>query len=365
MVQKNGSSIFEDYTAGPQTDTTIVFRMSNGLNTYRKSVALCADKYAKKWSSTLASTFLPYQAVYNAACTGNMTVNVLNDTVKIIDYTGTINRSNSTFAYQWLRSTNKVASSIIAGANSANLTITQADRGAFFRRLTRICSANTFSDTTNWSNTTVGTPNAINGKAIVVDQICLNETVRVCLDNYTPLATDTPAFVWQYSPDDINWFNMNTNNSNDTCITAVVTPQFQYFRRLTFWCPSGRIDSSVSTPLIYIKNLPWLESFTAQQQFGRIFTLTAGEVVSQFVARILRPILGGKIWSEASGGKSDKHMSNWGPTPSPDVNKTPANARRNDLKLITPAFDLKRGKYYRFSFWHKEDAANICWDSFM
>jgi hypothetical protein len=326
--------------------------MSNGLNTYRKSVALCADKYAKKWSSTLASTFLPYQAVYNAACTGNMTVNVLNDTVKIVDYTGTINRSNSTFAYQWLRSTNKIGSNIIAGANSASLTITQADRGAFFRRLTRICSANTFSDTTSWSNTTVGRSTAINGKAIVVDQICLNETVRICLDNYTPLATDTPAFVWQYSPDDINWFNMNTDKSNDTCITAVVTPEFQYFRRLTFWCPSGRIDSSVSTPLIYIKSLPWFESFTAQQQFGENIYFNCWRGSKPVCGSYSPNYTGGKIWSESGGGKSGKHMSNWGPTPSPDAPKTPANARRNDMKLITPAFALKRGSYYRFSFWH-------------
>lgn len=363
MIRPNGSTDFVDYNTGPQTDTTIVFRMSNGLTTYRKSVALCADKYAKKWSSTLASTFLPYQAVYNAACTGNMTVNVLNDTVKIVDYTGTINRSNSTFAYQWLRSTNKIGSNIIAGANSASLTITQADRGAFFRRLTRICSANTFSDTTSWSNTTVGRSTAINGKAIVVDQICLNETVRICLDNYTPLATDTPAFVWQYSPDDINWFNMNTDKSNDTCITAVVTPEFQYFRRLTFWCPSGRIDSSVSTPLIYIKSLPWFESFTAQQQFGENIYFNCWRGSKPVCGSYSPNYTGGKIWSESGGGKSGKHMSNWGPTPSPDAPKTPANARRNDMKLITPAFALKRGSYYRFSFWHREDASNICWDS--
>lgn len=360
MILKNGSSFWEDYNQAPLTDTTIVFRMNNGLNSYRKSVALCADKYARKWSSTVASTFLPYQAVFNATCTGSMTINVLNDTVKIVDYTGTIPRSNSTFAYQWLRSTNKVSSTIVAGANSANLTITQADRRAFFRRLTRICSANTFSDTTNWSNTTVGNPTAQNGRAIVVDQICLNETVRLCLDNYLPLTTDTPTFVWQYSPDDITWTNMNTNNSNDTCITAVVGADFQYFRRLTYWCPSGRVDSSVSTPLVYIKNLPWFESFTAQQQFGRDILFNCWRASSP-VCNTYNPVYaGGQIWSRASGGKSDKFMSNWGPAP---VDPKMPPGRRNDMKLITPAFDLKRGKVYRFSFWHRETTANICWDS--
>jgi len=183
------------------------------------------------------------------------------------------------------------------------------------------------------------------------------------LDNFIPLATDTPTYVWQYSPDDINWSNINSTNSNDECMTALVKADFQYFRRLTFWCPSGRIDSSVSTPLIYVKNLPWLESFTAQQQFGENILFNCWRV-SNPVCNTYAPVYaGGKIWSESSGGKSDKHMSNWGPTPTPDVNKTPANARRNDLKLITPAFDLKRGKVYRFSFWHREDASNLCWDS--
>jgi hypothetical protein len=360
MILKQGSSFWEDYNQAPLTDTTIVFRMNNGLNSYRKSVALCADKYARKWSSTVASAFLPYQSVYNAACTGNMTLNVLNDTVKIIDYTGTIPRNNSTFAYQWLRSTNKVTSTIIGGANSANLTITQADRGSFFRRLTRICSANTFSDTTNWSNTTVGTPTVQNGRAIVVDQICLNETVRLCLDNYFPLATDTPTFVWQYSPDDITWTNMNSSRSNDTCITAVVGADFQYYRRLTSWCPSGRVDSSVSTPVVYIKNLPWFESFTAQQQFGRDILFNCWRASSPVCNTYTPTYAGGQIWSRATGGKSGKFMSNWGPAPQ-DPKAPPG--RRNDMKLITPAFDLKRGKVYRFSFWHRETTANICWDS--
>ncbi|MFN7239878.1 MAG: hypothetical protein ACK5UE_06135, partial [Chitinophagales bacterium] len=360
MVMKNGSNIWEDYNQAPLTDTTIIFRMNNGLNSYRKSVALCADKYARKWSSTIASTFLPFQAVYNASCTGNMTINVLNDTVKIIDYTGTIPRSNSTFAYQWLRSTNKVSSNIIGGANSANLTITQADRGSFFRRLTRICSGNTFSDTTNWSNTTVGTPTVQNGRAIVVDQICLNETVQVCLDNYFPLTTDTPTFVWQYSPDDITWTNMNTSKSNDTCITAVVGAEFQYYRRLTSWCPSGRIDSSVSTPVVYIKNLPWFESFTAQQQFGRDILFNCWRASSPVCNTYSPTYAGGQIWSRATGGKSGKFMANWGPAPQ-DPKAPPG--RRNDMKLITPAFDLKRGKVYRFSFWHRETTANLCWDS--
>lgn len=360
MVMKNGSNIWEDYTQNPLTDTNITFRMNNGLNSYRKSVALCADKYARKWSSTVASTFLPYQAVYNATCTGNMTLNVLNDTVKIIDYTGTIPRNNSTFGYQWLRSTNKVTSSIVAGANSANLTVTQADRGSFFKRLTRICSANSFSDTTNWSNTTVANPTALNGRASVVDQICLNETVRICLDNYFPLTTDTPTFVWQSSPDDINWSNMNTVNSNDTCITALVTPDFQYFRRLTFWCPSGRVDSSNSTPLIYIKNLPWTESFTAQVQFGRDILFNCWRSSTPVCNTYTPNYTGGQIWSRASGGKTGKFMSNWGPAPQDP--KTPPG-RRNDMKLITPAFSLERGKVYRFSFWHRETTANICWDS--
>jgi hypothetical protein len=365
MILKNGSNFWEDYTTGPQTDTTIVFRMSNGLNTYRKSMALCSDKYAKKWSSTLASTFLPYQAIYQTVCAGTMNLNVLNDTVRITDYTGVIPRNNTTFGYQWLRSTNKIGGTIIAGANGANLTIAQADRGAFFKRLTRICSANTFSDTTNWSNTSVGAPSVQNGSATVTNQICLNETVRICVDNFSPHGTDTPTYVWQYSPNDINWSNMNTVNSNDTCITAIVTSGFQYYRRLTYWCPSGRVDSTRSARVNYIKTLPWLESFTGQTQFGRNIVYNCWRSAIP-VCNSYSQFLGGRVYSEIAGGKSDKHISNWGPeSPSgnPDVQKTPPNARRNDLKLITPAFDLKRGKHYRFSFWNREDASNLCWDS--
>lgn len=361
MIKRDGSSFWEDYTQAPQWDTVISFRMINGLNSYRKSVSLCSDKYAKKWSSSVASTFLPYQPVYNVTCSGNMTINVLNDTIKILDYTGTVTRSNTTAAYQWLRSTNKITGNIVAGATSASLTITQADRGAFYKRLTRICASNTYSDTTNWSNYSVGNPSHANGRAVVLDQICLNDTVRLCVANLLPNGTDTASYVWQYSEDDINWVNMNTVRSNDSCMIAIVTPKFQYFRRLTYWCPSGRVDSTISTPLIYVNKLPWFESFTAQAQFGENILWNCWRGYKP-VCQLYGNYAGGKIWSESSGGKSGKHMSNWGPTPSPDAPKMPPG-RRNDLKLVTPAFELFRGKVYRFSFWHQEDASNICWDS--
>lgn len=40
----------------------------------------------------------------------------------------------------------------------------------------------------------------------------------------------------------------------------------------------------------------------------------------------------------------------------------PVNQSHNNL-LVTPAFELQGGISYRFSFFHKEDGANICWDS--
>lgn len=360
MIKPNGSSIWLDYTQAPITDTSITFRMANGLNLYRKSVALCADKYAKKWSSTEASTFLPYQPVFSAACTSSMTINVLNDTVKVKDYTGTTIRSNSTFAYQWIKSTNKSSSSIVAGATSATLPITQADRNAFFKRLVRLCSANTFSDTSNWSNTVVAVPNSVNGRAEVVEQICLNDSVKICVANAVPRGTDTPTFVWQYSPDDINWTNINNNNSNDTCFRTIVGPQYQYYRRLTYWCPSGIIDSTISTPVIYIRSLPWLESFSSQVQFNKDIYYSCWRGSTPVCGTYSPTYLGGQFWSRATGGKSSQFISNWGPAPADPKNPP---GRRADMKVITPAFNLQRGKIYRFSFWHKEDASNLCWDS--
>lgn len=361
QIKRNGNGFFEDYTQTPLTDTTITFRMNNGWNSYRKSISLCPGKYSKSWYSTEAKTFLPYQAVYDAACAGNMTVRVLNDTVKVVDYTGTTNRSNSTFAYQWLRSTNKVTTTVVAGATNPTLTITQADKNVFFKRLTRICSANTFSDTTLWSNINVGTsPVSVNGQAQVTSTICLNDSVQMCIINGFNRGTDTPTFVWQYSPDNINWVNMSTNSSNDSCTKALVTPAFQYFRRLTFWCPSGIVDSSKSVPLIYIQTLPWSESFTAQVQFGKDILLPCWRGITPVCGTYNPVYTGGQIWSRASGGKSDKFMANWGPAA---VDPKMPPGRKNDIKLMTPAFNLKRGKVYRISFWHKEDGSNICWDS--
>jgi hypothetical protein len=361
MYQSYSANFFENYTQAPMTDTTISFRMLKGWTSYKKSVSLCADKYAKTWSSTVAKTFLPFELIDTIACSGPMTVRVVSDTVKTVDYTGTSIRSNAAFTYQWLKSiNNKVTSFIIPAAIGPTLSITQADKTAFFKRITKICGTSPSQDTTQWSNLVFNTPNSVNGKAEVFDEICLNDSVKICVVNFTPKVGDTATYLWQVSDDEITWTNLLSNTSNDSCIKVLVGPFYKYFRRLTYWCPSGVKDSSTSTPLIYVQNLPWCEGFTNQALFGKDVLFNCWRASNPVCNSYLPTYAGGQLWSRTNTGKTDKGMSNWGPPPADP--KTPPG-RKLDLKLITPAFYLTRGKIYRFSFWQKTDAPNLCWDS--
>jgi hypothetical protein len=364
LYKPQGVSFFLDYTQAPMTDTTIVFRMLKGWTEYRKSVALCPDKYAKQWKSSIAKTFLPFEVIDTIACTGPMNVRVVNDTVKTVDYLGTNIRSNATFSYQWIKSTNnKLTSFIVPSAVSAILPITSADKTSFFKRITKICSGSSSQDTTQWSNLVFSNPNNINGKAEIFDQVCLNDSVRVCVSNFTPLAGDTATYLWQASNDEIVWTNILNNSSNDSCIKVLVGPTYKYFRRLTYWCPSGIKDSTASTPVIYIQSFPWCENFTNQAIFGENILFNCWRAYNLTCSSNSPSYPGGKIWSRTNTGKTTKGMSNWGPAPGDSKAPIPTRARRSDIKLVTPAFYLTRGKIYRFSFWHREDAANLCWDS--
>lgn len=349
------------YNGLPATDTTIAFRMLKGWTHFKKSLSLCPDKYAKQYESSIASTFVPFQAVDTIACSGPMTVRLFEDSVKLKDFSGTTIRSNATFSYQWLKSTNNKATFfIVPGANLATLPITSADKTAFFKRITKICATSPTQDTSNWSNLVFNNPNALNGKAEVFDAICLNDSVKICVVNFTPKVGDTATYIWQSSEDEITWTNILTERSNDSCIKVLVSPKYQYFRRLTYWCPSGLKDSSASTPLIYIQNLPWCESFTNQGIFGKDILFNCWRAFNPVCNSYAQLYTGGQLWSRTSGGKTDRSMSNWGPA-AVDPKNPPG--RKADIKLVTPAFNLKRGKIYRFSFWHNATTANICWDS--
>ena len=121
---------------------------------------------------------------------------------------------------------------------------------------------------------------------------------------------------------------------------------------MTFWCPSGVIDSTESIPIRYNKPIG-CETFVSIPALGK------NKLYNCWTYRNACPSWTPKygsnpIYSRSGVGRSDNAMSH---QTSPPADLTA------DGKLITPAYDLKRGKYYRFSFWHQEGAPNLCWDS--
>ena len=154
--RRNGNSYFEEIMSSPVG--SLKFRMLPGLTSYRKSFYFCpGNKYAKKIASSAASTFMPYQLVFdsfNCDTSGNLTMRVLNDTIKYVDYTGTKIRGGSK-SYTWYSSPNKINWTLVSGAASANLSIPNVNKYLYYKRIRNICPNSTPSfalDTSNWSN---------------------------------------------------------------------------------------------------------------------------------------------------------------------------------------------------------------------
>lgn len=354
------SSGFLTYTLNPLTDSTIAFRLKKGLTLYRKTTTLCDDKYATKTVSTVASTFLPYRAVINVPnCSTTLVANVLDDTIKITDVNHTIVR-NGPFAYQWYSSTDKVNFNPIASGTTKSLTLASGTSNLYYKRVMRQCPASPLEDTTNISNVYVPNPSTLNGKTEIFTEVCLNNYVNIGVTNNI-IRAGTPTYIWQKSADEITWVNIESPTANDSVLVELVGPNYIYFRRLTLWCPSNIVDSSKSTPLVYNQPLPWCESFNNMIQSGENVYFNCWRGTKPVCSSYTPTYAGSKIWSKpGSGQSSSMGMSNWGP-PTADPPNPPG--RVADNKLITPAFYLMKGKIYRFSFWHKENSGNLCWDS--
>lgn len=353
--KQNGVPYWEDYTLAPQTTTTTSFKMRKGLTSYRKSFYFCpTNKFAKKTVSSIATTFLPYQLVYdtfNCDTASYVNMRVLNDSIRYTDYTGTKYRLGPK-TYSWIESTNKITSSFISGQSGRTLSILNLYKDRFYRRIATVCpSAPQTRDTTDWSNFRFSKPNSANGKAVVISEICLDRRVTIGVDNFT-VRSGTPYYVWQTSPDELTWTDLLTSSSNLDTTGTIVTSQSQFFRRLTYWCPSGIIDSSQSIPVRYNKPI-------GCETFVSIPALGANKLYNCWgfsnACSSWTPKYGtNPIYSRGGVGKSDIAMSH---------QTQPPTATSADGHLITPAYELKRGKVYRFSFWHKEGTGNICWDS--
>lgn len=339
---------WETYTRNPQTNSTASLRMPQGWTSYRRTTAFCPGRYAYKVSSSIARSFLPFQTVFDSFnCSTALNVGVLNDTPRVVDHRGTRFRRGPR-VFQWLNNAGQ-----IAGATLQKLSIASSAKTLKYRRVTGFCPSGSTNDTTVPSVFGVNKPNQSNGRADIMDEVCLGYLVRIHVVDGITKGTD--SFVtWQESDDEFVWRNMVTPDANRDTITVRVTNITKYYRKLTLWCPNGIIDSSKSLPVVYNKDIG-CETFNDIIITGRNGLYNCWRFSNACAS--WNPRYGNApIWSRP--GKAGLGMRHRG-TPQEDMPPLAA-----DGKLYMPAYYLERGKIYRVSFFHKEDGGqNLCWDS--
>lgn len=182
------------------------------------------------------------------------------------------------------------------------------------------------------------------------NDICLNDTLLCTLDSATSGTGIT--YQWQFSPNDQANSFVDMPGVTGTTYKSLVTTSYQYFRVIVTCTNGANVwkDTSASAQVVYINILPWNEKLENMLVIGRdrVWNCWRNYCTT------------GEFWSSQAGrGGQGSVCYNFQGGPKPPY---PVNQSHNNL-LVTPAFELQGGISYRFSFFHKEDGANICWDS--
>lgn len=192
-----------------------------------------------------------------------------------------------------------------------------------------------------------GKPSA--GKAITGLDICLNDTITLRTVFSNP-GVGGLTFQWQMSLNDLPpWNNVPSMGTDSTC-RVLVTTKYRYYRVIFTCTASGLSDTSVSAEVVYPQNLPYNEGVENILLIGKDKLWNCWKVY-------LDPSKTGEIWTAQVGRTGIGYGLNSGPPPA-----YPKTMTHNTM-LIAPAFELQAGKTYRYSFFHKESAGNLCWDS--
>ena len=208
-----------------------------------------------------------------------------------------------------------------------------------------LLSAFIFSLQTNAQCT--GKPTA--GRAVSGLDICLNDTIILRTILSAPSAGGL-TFQWQMSLTDLPPWNNITVNGTDSIYRVLVTTKYRYYR-VIFTCPgSGLSDTSVSAQVVYPQSLPYYEGLDNMLVIGK-------DKLWNCWRSYLDLSKTGEIWSAQVGRAGLGYGFNSGPPP------TYPKTMTHNTMLVAPAFELVAGKTYRWSFFHKQTSANICWDS--